>query len=90
MTMPRARVAFAATAAAALTVACSTAAAPAGAAPAPVCASVTVAFRTATGHEADLPMTLCGMRRGAWICDVTKGTWGEANARLSCSRAAAR
>lgn len=53
----------------------------------PACASVTVAFRTATGHEADLPVKVCGGigKTGAYQCDIARGGI-EANARLVCAR----
>ncbi len=53
----------------------------------PACATVVIAQQTATGHEADFPLTLCGgMRRGSWTCYVTP--WGplQADSRLDCSR----
>jgi hypothetical protein len=54
----------------------------------PPCAHVLVAFRTGTGHEAELPLRVCGgFRRGSWICKVTTGREGVANARLNCQRA---
>jgi len=51
------------------------------------CATVVLAQQTVTGHEADLPIALCGgMRPGSWTCYVTP--WGplQADSRLDCSR----
>lgn len=51
------------------------------------CATVTVAFRTPTGHEADLPVKVCGGigKTGSYQCDIAKGEL-DANARLTCLR----
>jgi len=57
-------------------------------APKPRCASIVIAQQTVTGHEADLPITLCGLTRkgGSWTCDVTP--WGPfgATSKLDCTR----
>jgi hypothetical protein len=54
--------------------------------PIPECASVVIAQRTDTGHEADMPIRLCGMPiRGTWTCDVVSGPL-QANAKLECSQ----
>lgn len=50
----------------------------------PVCASVVISQVTVTGHEADMPVTLCGMRRGSWQCVIQQGPL-QANARLVCT-----
>lgn len=53
----------------------------------PACASVVIAERTATGHEADLPVTVCGGigRTGSFVCAAGAGGL-RANARLQCTR----
>lgn len=52
------------------------------------CVNLAVGFPTATGHEADAPVTICGLpvhQPRGYQCEVTSGRFGMPGERWSCT-----